>query len=230
MPGLHRKGCSICTYKWGAKLCLLDDWMYWDGHRFLQLVSSTTKAEPHGRKSKCSQTRGSHSLISLSPALSELCCQCFNGVLPGKGPVPAGELVISKRQRDTSFRLLPTIWTAETRSWGWAGAQRCKTSDGWQLGCTVPSSLGVKVIPALCWGSWGAGEPASWGEPRAEAAAARPERPKAWASSSKRSVSLVQRPNKAASVEFSHCGYNWWKSLGGELGCSLAVTWLTGFF
>lgn len=32
--------------------------------------------------------------------LSEACCQHFNGVLPGKGPVSGGELVVSTRQRD----------------------------------------------------------------------------------------------------------------------------------
>lgn len=127
-------------------------------------MSSSTGAEAQGRKSKHSQTSGSQSLISLSPTLSELCCQHFNGVLPGKGPVSGGKLVVSKRQRDMSFRFLPTIWTPETQCWGWARAQRCKAplmGNSWAALSLLYLVQKWYLHPHRA--SWGAGEPAPRG-------------------------------------------------------------------
>lgn len=106
-------------------------------------------------------------------------CQHFNGGLPGKGPVSGGELVVSKRQRDMSFRLLPTIWTAEMLSWAWARAQCCKAplmGSSWAALSLL--HLVQKWYSHPCWASWGAGELA----PRQESSVLRRQQPalKGW--------------------------------------------------
>ena len=130
-------------------------------HLEILAVSSSTGAEPQGRKSKRSQASGSQSFI-LSPTLSELCCQHFHGVLPGEGPMSGGELVVSKRQRDMGFRLLCTIWTAEMLSWGWARAP-CRTAlrMGSSWAALSPLHPVQKWYGRAGRGSWGAGEPSS---------------------------------------------------------------------
>lgn len=144
----------------------------------MQLVSSSTGAEPHERKSKRSQTRGSQSLIIfLPPTLPELCCQHFNGALPGTGPVSDGELVVSERQihqfQVTSHHL--GFRNAKLRL-GKATALQ-STSDEWQLSCTVPSSSGAKVIPTSSPGQLGSRRagPAA-GDQRPEEAVTCPKR------------------------------------------------------
>lgn len=73
----------------------------------------------------------------------------------GKGPVSGGELVVSKSQRDLSFRLLPICRNVKLM----LGKDRVLQSSSlrWQLGCPVPLSPAAAVTSAGSPGQLGSG-------------------------------------------------------------------------
>lgn len=94
-------------------------------------------------------------VLKVSSSYLQYYQSCTASILMGKGPVSGGELVVSKSQRDLSFRLLPICRNVKLM----LGKDTVLQSSSlrWQLGCPVPLSPAAAVTSAGSPGQLGSG-------------------------------------------------------------------------